>query len=43
MSDSGIFIAGVIVTLVWSTAIGLLLWAAFQDGKSEGARKQSQS
>jgi hypothetical protein len=34
MSDSGIFLAGVVVTLIWSAAIGLLLWAAYQDGKA---------
>jgi hypothetical protein len=33
MSDTGIFLAGVVVTIIWSAAIGTLLWAAYQDGK----------
>jgi hypothetical protein len=35
MSDSSIFFAGVVVSIIWSTAIGALLWAAYQDGKSQ--------
>jgi hypothetical protein len=40
MSDSAIFFAGVIVTLIWSAAIGSLIWAAYLDGKAEKRRKQ---
>jgi hypothetical protein len=42
MSDLAIFFAGVVVTLIWSTALVSILWAAYQDGKSETLRKQNQ-
>ena len=41
MSDLSIFLAGVCVTIPWSAGIGLLLWAAYQGGKSEEKRKQA--
>jgi hypothetical protein len=43
MNDAFIFIAGVIVTLIWSGAIGGLIWAAYQDGKAEDERKRRKS
>ena len=41
MSDFAIFLAGVVVTIIWSAAIGSLVWAAYQDGKSEALNKQN--
>ena len=43
MSDFGIFLAGVIVTLIWLAAVGSLVLAAIQDGKTETLRKQNRS
>ena len=43
MSDFAIFLAGVVVTLIWSAAIATFLWAAYHDGKSEMLRKQNQA
>ena len=40
MSDLAIFLAGIVVTLIWSAAIGSLVWAAYQDGESERHRKE---
>ena len=34
MSDTGIFLAGVVVSIIWSAAIGVLLWAAYQERKA---------
>ena len=42
MGDAFIFIAGVLVTLIWFGAIGGLIWAAYQDGQAEAARKRRQ-
>lgn len=33
MTDTLIFLFGVLVTLMCAGAIGMLLWAAYQDGK----------
>ncbi len=41
MSDLGIFLAGVFVTIFWSAAIVLQLWAAYAGGKEEEERKKA--
>jgi len=33
MSDAGIFVVGLLVTLVVGAALALLVWAAIQDGR----------
>lgn len=35
MSDAGIFVVGLLVTLVVGTALAMLIWAAIQDGRTE--------
>ncbi|MDJ0621881.1 MAG: hypothetical protein QNJ17_02880 [Desulfocapsaceae bacterium] len=41
MSDLAIFLAGVCVTIIWSAAILLQLWAAYEGSKEEKKRKRA--
>jgi hypothetical protein len=33
MADTTIFILGFFITLIWGSTVGLLLWAAIEDGR----------
>lgn len=39
MSGAGLFVIGVLVTLIVATALGLLVYAAILDGRDETARR----
>ena len=41
MSDPGLFIAGLIVTLIVASAIALLVYAAVLDGRYDAERRSS--
>lgn len=42
MSTAGLFVMGVVVSLIVVSAIGLLVWGAVQDGRAEAARQGEQ-
>jgi hypothetical protein len=39
MNDPGLFVAGVMVTLIVASALGLLVWGAILDGRDEARRR----
>lgn len=39
MNDPGLFVAGVMVTLIVASALGLLVWGAILDGQDEARRR----
>lgn len=43
MNDPGVFVLGVLVTLVVGTAMALLVWGAILDGRDERERRRRKS
>jgi hypothetical protein len=41
MTEPGIFLFGVFITLVVTAAIGSLIWAAFEDGDRQQRKEQA--
>ena len=43
MEETTLFLFGVFVTLIVAGSIGVLLWAAVEDGRTEEAERQRRS